>query len=289
MTFWLNGDFHELPAVIDIADRGFLLGDGAFETMLVERGAPVFLSEHLARLKNTLATFQIDQPVDDSVARVINALAVRNGLAGATASARITISRGAGARGLSFQTEGCKRPTMLITIPGSLAPASKPAVLMLSKYIRFERGVAARHKTLNYLDNVLARNEAQAAGVDDAIMLNSAGRVACVSSANLFAIRDDGVVITPPADEGALPGIVRAVLLAHGEAAGVKVEERVMERAVLDHCMLFVTNSLMGLHPAIMQNRLEPAPQFAVQILHRLQSCYQNCLMNDLKKRVSAE
>ncbi|MEQ8934596.1 MAG: aminotransferase class IV, partial [Amphiplicatus sp.] len=116
MIVFVNGEFVETGLQISVGDRGFLLGDGVFETIYVESGRPAFLDAHLARLGKGLATLRIDPPADllrlgDILAR----LASQNHMEGA-AAARVTISRGVSARGLSFPAAGETPPTMLATL-----------------------------------------------------------------------------------------------------------------------------------------------------------------------------
>lgn len=284
MTFWLNGEFHDSGGgVIDVADKGFLLGDGVFETLLVREGAPAFLSAHLERIAAGARALLIDTAFDEGeIASVIATLAVRNGATTGDASARLTLTRGIGDRGLDF---GEGAPTILLTLsPFSLPSQAAPVRLTISEFVRSEHTINARHKTLSYLDNVLARAAASRLGFDDAVMLNSAGRVACVAAANLFLIRANGVVVTPPVEEGALPGIVRSCLLAE---AGCGVEEALVTRADLAAAAaMFMTNSLIGFRPAVLDDQSQPDAR-AMAIMHRLQSCYLQTLQQDLQKRAA--
>jgi branched-subunit amino acid aminotransferase/4-amino-4-deoxychorismate lyase len=286
MTFWLNGEYREETAAIDIADRGFLLGDGVFETILLRDGRPAFLSEHLNRMRLGAAALAIETEIDEGViAAALRELARRNGAAKGTASARLTLTRGPGPRGL-VPVKSAAPATFLITVNSYAAPAGEaPAKLIVSRYRRSEMSLAARHKTLNYLDNVMARGEAAAAGADDAVMLNGAGRVACASAANIFLIRD-GAVATPPLDEGAMPGIVRAVLLGRAKTAGIAIAEAPVEAQALRDSALFLTNSLIGLRAASVGGGREP-DNAAQRILQALKSCYADAMSSDLAKRAA--
>ncbi len=289
MTFWLNGEFLQATDAIDIADRGFLLGDGVFETILVVNGVPAFLDAHLDRLRAAVTAFSIKMEIEESIGAVIRELAARNNLSKRRASARLTVTRGAGSRGLLFPDEEQAHPTVLLAIHKSLpAPAPEPLALMVSKYARSEIGVTSRHKTINYLDNILARHEAALHGCGDAVMLNGARRVACVSAANIFAIDDDGAAATPHVSEGALPGIVRGLLLGGAKETGVPVKEAQIEQTALAQSTLFITNSLLGVRPALMKSETVRRPSAAGKALRRLQSWYDDALKGDLEKRASA-
>jgi branched-chain amino acid aminotransferase len=130
-------------------------------------------------------------------------------------------------------------PTCLITAgprPPGLAPAR---VVIASVTRRNEHSPLSRLKTLNYLDSILARQEAAALGADDAILLNTAGRVAEATAGTLF-IRLGGETVTPPVSEGALPGIARALLLERGAA----VEHRLTRADLALAESGFIVNSL---------------------------------------------
>ena len=282
---WLNGAFTDQTRGVDAADRGFLLGDGVFETILLFDGVPAFLEAHIARLRRTLTALEMRADIDESVGPVMRDLAMRNGLADGAAALRLTVTRGAGPRGLLFPDEADCRPTVLMTVQ-RFAPPDRPARLAVSAYARSETSLAARFKTTNYLDNVMARNEASAQGCDEAVMLNGKGRVACASAANIFILNGEGVLETPAEAEGALPGIVRGLLLRRGSDVAKAVRERPLAPADLSRGGVMLTSSLIGVRAA----RLAGAPedQSSGAMLTRLQSWYQDMLHDDLRKRASA-
>ncbi|MBN2753167.1 MAG: aminotransferase class IV [Rhodospirillaceae bacterium] len=197
-------------ACIASNDRGFLLGDGLFETLRVQSGQVVALDRHLARLAEGLEVLGFGVlPLDpvQAIAATLVANQVINGMV------RLTVSRGGGIRGvLPPETPSL---TVLVTA-ATVVPVTTPQRVMVSRRTRRnEMSPLSRLKTLNYLDSILARQEAVAAGMDDAIVLNTKGRVAETTSANLL-LRLDGGWVTPPVADGALPGTARARLLAAG-------------------------------------------------------------------------
>ncbi len=214
MKLWLNGALLEADqARIDPADRGFALGDGLFETIRVASGKPVFWSAHCARLREGAALLGIAVPYQDAaLAQAIQDVLAANILA--EAAIRLTVTRGPAARGVL--PAGAENPTVLITA-APMPPALPPArAIVCAVTRRNEVSPLSRIKSLNYLDSILARQEAARRGADEAILLNTAGRVAEASAANIFLIRGGGI-FTPPVAEGALPGIMRAALIArHG-------------------------------------------------------------------------
>jgi branched-chain amino acid aminotransferase len=230
MTVWLNGALRSAgEARIDPADRGFLLGDGLFETMAAHAGAVPELARHYVRLCAGAALLRIPVPLTrEELAVAIHDLLAAKGLV--DAALRLTLTRGPGPRGL-LPPSG-PNPTLLLTA-APLPPPGGPLRLVTSRIRRDEDSPLSAIKSLNYLPGVLARIEAAEREADDALLLNRAGRVAETSIANLF-VRLHGEWITPPVSEGALPGIRRACLLDAGKLreAAITVEELRQAEAV---------------------------------------------------------
>lgn len=229
-------------------DRGFTLGDGLFETVLAVDGELRHLPEHAARLIAGCAVIGLPAP---SLSQLTNAVPP---LGAGRQAVRFSWSAGVGGRGLD-------RPQTvapILTVSVAPAPLPGPARLVTARKVRRnDHSPAARLKTLAYLDNVLARREALAAGGDEAVMLNTRGQLACAAAANLFWIKDDRI-FTPALQCGVLPGLARARLMASAD-----VEEVVAGPEALDAAeAVFVTNSLVGVRPvAGLDGRgLEPHP-----------------------------
>ncbi len=235
----LNGVPVEDGAVaFDLSDRGLTLGDGLFETIAVFGGRPALLDAHLDRL--AAAAAEIRLPVDRGLLEA-EAAALAQGAADVVI--RLTVTRGAGARGLAFP--GDPAPTVIASSSPYPAGALFSAVRLAQASIRRNpTSFASRAKTLCYLDNVIAFDEARTAGADDALMLNVAGRVGSTAMANLFAILGDELV-TPPLAEGVLPGIIRAAALEVAPTVGLEPVERPL---TVDELMradaAFATNSV---------------------------------------------
>jgi len=227
------------PAVIPIDDRGFLLGDGLFETVLFKAGRPVLWEAHMARL--TRGCLAIGLPPPDArrlEAEARRAVADRR-LGSARAAVRLTWTAGSGGRGLGRP----EPPTPRLVASAAASPRPDgPATVVVSKIRRNARSPSARLKSLGYLDNVLARREAEAAGADEALMLNTAGHAASAAAANLFWITD-GRLHTPSLACGVLDGIMRAQVMA---AAPVE-EVRASLDTLLQAEAAFLTNSLIGI------------------------------------------
>jgi branched-chain amino acid aminotransferase/4-amino-4-deoxychorismate lyase len=230
--------------MIPFDDRGLLLGDGLFETLLAVDGAPIDLVAHLDRMAAGCAAVGLPD-LDRAKAAGAIARAVQE-LGAERAAVRLTLTAGSGGRGLDRP----QPPVIRLFATAAPAPApTAPARLATAAARRNEGSPASRWKTLAYLDNVLARREALAAGADEALMLNNRGEVACAGAANLFWTTG-GRLLTPALDCGVLAGVMRGRVLSAARAMGVETIEVAAPRAVLDEAeALFLTNSLIGVRP----------------------------------------
>lgn len=222
--------------MIDPTDRGFTLGDGLFETALAVDGEIRFLADHAARLAAGCAVLGLPAPRLEQLTEAIPALGPGR------QAVRMSWSAGVGGRGLDRLD--VVAPTLSVMV--APAPVLPPARLVTAQSVRRnEHSPASRLKTLAYLDNVLARREALAGGGDEAVMLNTAGHLACAAAGNLFWI-EGGRLFTPALACGVLAGLTRARLMA-----STPIIETTAGREALDRAeAVFVTNSLMGIRPA---------------------------------------
>lgn len=246
---WLNGRLvAREQAHIDPADRGLLLADGLFETLRAYRGHVFKLEEHLQRMAEGAAELGIPLPLDPpSIAQAVRETLDVNQLS--DAAIRITLTRGPGQRGLLPPKD--PRPTLIVSAAPYHAPPSVDGFIAViaKRARRNEKSLTARIKTLCYLDNVIAQTEAEAAGADEAIMLNNQDAIACGGRSNLFAVID-GTLRTPAPEDGALPGITRHAVLTLCKAEGTPVIEGAMTRSeLLTASEMFVTNSLLEIMP----------------------------------------
>ncbi|MEO5373908.1 MAG: aminotransferase class IV [Alphaproteobacteria bacterium] len=248
MILWFNGDLLEQDAVrIAPTDRGVTLGDGLFETMRARGGRVCRLHAHLDRLRAGAETIGLPLPPLDFGA-ILAATLAANGLGDAVL--RLTVTRGSAGRGL-LPPETVE-PTVMVTAappppPSSTASSTAASArgIVATTTRRNEYSPLCGVKSLNYLDNILARMEAARCGADDAILLNTRGRVAETTVANLFVVKG-GEVHTPPLAEGALPGVMRAAVLREtgGHETPLSVDD------VLSADDVFITNSL-GIRPLV--------------------------------------
>jgi branched-chain amino acid aminotransferase len=243
---WLNSKLVKGKLALSSHDRGLTLGDGLFETLAVHDGVALWRFEHIERMRSSAAALGIPFP-ETNIENAIDALAHR---AKGEHVLRLTLTRGEGGRGLAGEI---KKPTLLGTLDPFEGQLRFQAVKLITSATRRNlHSPASRMKTLSYMDNVLAAREAAATGADDALMLNSAGRVASSTIANVF-VEKDGLLITPTLTEGILPGVMRAAVIQAAKHLGIQVKERQIkpaEAASADG--LFLTNSLRFIRPVAM-------------------------------------
>lgn len=228
-------------------DRGLLLGDGLFETMLWTGGGIPHLDAHLARMAAGCETLGL--PAFDLAEAQVRCLAAPNeaGLDEVRAAVRLTLTAGSGGRGLDRPAAPVLR---LVATAAAAPPVTTPVDLVLAKTRRNEGSPASRLKTLSYLDNVLARAEARAAGADEAVMRNNRGDLACAGAANLFWVTG-GSLFTPALHCGVLEGIARGRVMTAARELDVDVHEVATGSEALDEAeAVFLTNSLIGVRPA---------------------------------------
>ncbi|MCP9859178.1 MULTISPECIES: aminotransferase class IV [unclassified Cyanobium] len=213
---WGDPDHLSLP----LSDRGLLLADGLFETVLVQAGRPRLLAEHLARWQASAASLGMEPPPGaDRVLPLLAEAVARSGLRG-DGALRLNWSRGSGAgRGLALPGSGEPqgRPRFWLQLSPWTRPSAPVAVIVSGLERRNPDSLVGRCKTFAYAGAIQARREARAAGADDALLLGGGGDLCCGTSANLL-VRLNGEWITPPLASGCLPGVMRGRGLALGLA-----------------------------------------------------------------------
>ncbi len=262
MTVWLNGEFITDDGVAQIAinDRGFLLGDGLFETILLIDGQPVFLEQHLSRFGVSAEMLGMELKLsEETVLAEVQRLATDAKLHEGRGALRISLSRGTGPRGLLPPA----KPDLVLLMQVAPAPPEQPAATPVTTHIssirRNEGSIASQMKTLSYMDNILARQSANEAGRQEAIMLNNAGQVCCATIGNLFWISPTHELITPELESGVLPGIVRAEILTIAVDQEVAVTEGAVSPENLATGLCFMTNSLIGLRQLAVEGAMPDA------------------------------
>lgn len=235
MMVWLNtGLVPEDVASINISDRGFTLGDGVFETFAVQHGRVLRLKEHLDRLRLGCAVLKFSYPDIDLVSALYETVTSNDQKEGVL---RLTLSRGCAARGLLPPIKS--HPTLVITA-ASRPERDDPACCYIARGTRRnEHSPLSRIKALSYLDNILALQEAVDRGGNEALLLNTSGNAVCSSRANLFMVQAE-TIYTPFVEDGALPGIMRSVLM---EKMPI-VEKKLQPLDLYQADEIFLTNSL---------------------------------------------
>lgn len=225
---------------VPIDDRGLTLGDGLFETVLAEDGTLRLWNEHVARLVRGCAALGLPAPDGEVLERAARQALAGVGLLGGRAAVRLSWTAGSGGRGLDRPTT----PEPRLVVQAAPAPLPSGSARLATVSIRRNpTSPTSRLKTLAYLDPVLARREAVLAGADEALMLDTEGRIACAAAANVFWLAG-GRLYTPALDCGVLDGIIRARVIT--AAPCEVVETRAGLEALNEAEAMFLTNSLLG-------------------------------------------
>lgn len=252
MWIYLNDRFvRKEDAVVSVFDHGLLYGDGVYETLRSYGGLIFMLQEHVARLRRSAQLIGLDLPLGDKDWPALLREALhRNTLD--DAYLRITVSRGAGEIGLDPAL--CKEPTTIVmALP--LKPYSRALYdegVHLAR-VQIRRNLAAalppKIKSLNFLNNILAKREALQAGAFDGIMLNAEGDLTECTASNLFFVQQ-GCLCTPSVECGILDGITRNVVLQLAREHEVPTQEgRYRAEALSQAEECFVTNTTLEIMP----------------------------------------
>jgi branched-subunit amino acid aminotransferase/4-amino-4-deoxychorismate lyase len=218
---WGPPDTLALP----INDRGLLLADGLFETLLVEAGRAWLVEEHLGRWQRSAALLALPPPPGAAIVQPLIAEAIAHSgiISGAL---RLNWSRGGGpgggGRGIAITGGGT--PSFWLQLSAA-APSFTPLRVIVSPTEeRSATSLLSRCKTFAYGPAIQARRQAQEAGADDALLPSSAGGLCCATTANLL-VRRDGRWLTPPLSSGCLPGVMRQRALDQGLVAEAPIAE----------------------------------------------------------------
>lgn len=248
MKIYIDGKYYDKnSAKISVFDHGLLYGDGVFEGIRAYHGCVFKLREHIDRLYHSAKAILLEIPMTH--ARMMQAVVqtcrrnkIRDGYI------RLLVTRGVGTLGLN--PNRCERPSVII-IAGTiqLYPPSLyrkgMEIVTVPTTRNLHSAVNPAIKSLNYLNNILAKIEANNAGVEEAVMLNAEGYVAECTGDNLFIVKGDRL-LTPPLAAGALYGITRGTVIELAEQAGYKVSEPNLTRYDLftaDECFLTGTGA----------------------------------------------
>lgn len=248
IVYWNGSLVHRSQVSISALDYGFLYGYGLFETMRTYGGKAFRLDRHLSRLESSAEVLGIRVDVGDLKNAVDDVLHANNL---SDARIRITVSIGEGEMVPDPAT--CKKPTVLVmagayrSYPDEVYKRGFKAIISL--VCRNSKSVISGIKSANYLESMLARQEARKAGADEAICLNERGLVAEASMSNIFLVKN-GILKTPSVDSGILPGITREAVLEIAPGLGIEIREgEITLEELIGADEAFLTNSLIEVMP----------------------------------------
>jgi branched-chain amino acid aminotransferase len=269
LTAYVNGEFVDAgKASVSIFDHGFLYGDGVFEGMRVFDGGLFRAELHMARIARSARTIGLTAPGDllDIIGEVVRRSELQD------AHVRPIVARGFGGPGID--PRNCPEQTVIVSAyPFPPFLGNDPIKLFTSSVVRkAPRSLGAHVKSLNYLDAIIAKQQAGELGMHDAVMLDHLGAVAECTGANLFIVV--GETLVTPTTRAALPGITRRTVLEIAAEEGIASEERDVWPGEL-HCCdgAFVCGSGAGVVP-IGSFDGRPVVQPDHPIIRRIQDAY---------------
>ncbi len=248
MKIFIDGKYYsERDAKVSVFDHGLLYGDGVFEGIRAYHGRVFKLKEHIDRLFYSAKAILLELPMSHAAlvkatVETCRANKLRDGYI------RLVVTRGVGTLGLNPRT--CKKPSVIIIADKiQLYPPEYYQrgldIITVPTTRNLHSALNPAIKSLNYLNNILAKIEANNAGVEEAVMLNAEGFVAECTGDNLFIVKNRAL-FTPPLSAGALYGITRQTVIELAEEAGLKVSEPNLTRYDLfnaDECFLTGTGA----------------------------------------------
>ena len=251
---YINGTLYDKDdAKVSVYDHGLLYGDGVFEGMRSYGGNVFRLKQHLERLWNSARAIRLEIPMTleslaDAVNQTLETNEIRDGYV------RLIVTRGAGTLGLD-PNKTSNPQVIIITDHITLYPdeyyKNGLEIITVSTIRNHPAALSPRIKSLNYLNNILAKMEGLQAGCVEALMLNHKGEVAECTGDNLFLVRNDQLY-TPPIDAGILEGITRDAVMELARSAGRHVQEIPLSRHdifIADEC--FLTGSAAEIVPVV--------------------------------------
>ena len=240
---YLNGALvPKADAVVSVYDHGLLYGDGVFEGIRVYSGRVFKLKEHTARLYESARAIRLEIPITpDEMIAAVNETVAANGID--DGYVRLVVTRGAGTLGLDIRRTSNPQIIVIadtITLYPEELYEHGLEIITASTIRNHPAALSPRIKSLNYLNNILAKIEGTDTGALEALMLNHKGDVAECTGDNVFVVMQ-GILKTPPVDAGILEGITRNLVMELARSAGIEVREVTMQRHdlyIAEECFL---------------------------------------------------
>lgn len=270
MFYFLNGSIvEEEKAKIHITDRGFLFGDGLFETIAMRDNKMLDFEKHIQRLRISSRElgFEVRASAEE-LSNIIDALITKSRLDASDAYIKIIATRGQQTDGISYTASRDPLLAVIVKKLSSYDPKfyEEGFSLAISSIRRNKSNPLYKHKMLNYFENIFAKEQANQNGADEALFLTEDNKVLEASTANLFAVTKD-CVYTPPADGSILQGITRDRVISLGRNAGLEIiESDLYLEDLYDANGIFLTNSIMDVMPvrSIGGQRIGKGPACAI-------------------------
>ena len=258
MLIYIDGEFlPKAEAKVSVFDHGLLYGDGVFEGIRSYNGRVFKLDEHLERLYDSAKSIMLEIPISiETMEETVLETLRRNNLR--EAYIRLIITRGVGDLGLD--PDKCPKPSIIIIADKIVLYPQKYyeeglEIITASVRRNYAEAINPRIKSLNYLNNILAKIEGKQAGTEEVLMLNAEGYVVECTGDNIFWIKN-GTLVTPPVHMGILEGVTRNSVIDLAREAGIRVEERVFTRHdlyIADEC--FLTGTAAEVIPVVKIDR----------------------------------
>lgn len=284
MTIYLDGEYvDEADAKVSVFDHGLLYGDGIFEGIRLYQGNIFRLEEHLERLEYSAKAIMLKLPLSRAeISGAVRETCRRNGLA--DGYIRLVVTRGVGDLGLSPWL--CPKPSVFV-IAGKIALYPEEhytrglSIVTVPTRRMNAAALPPAVKSLNYLNNILAKMEARQAGALEAIMLNDQGYVAECTGDNIFIVHK-GVIVTPAASQGALKGITRSAIIDIAGELGIPLREADMTRYDVwnaDEC--FLTGTAAEVIPVVKLDGREIGSGKPGAVTHRVLEAFRRRVLTE--------
>lgn len=289
IKIWLNNKLVDTKdAKVPVFDRGFLYGDGVFETMRSYAGRVFRIDRHLARLFDSLKVMGFRSSyAKDELAEAAYRLIKTNRLDGAFI--RLAITRGEGRFGIGYRDRFTPNVVIIAKefegYPEWMHKRGLRAGIMAG-WLN-ENSPLCRIKSHNFLPYIMSRFAAKRGGFDEAILTNTKGRVAEASTSNVFIVKNNKL-ITPSLDTGILPGITRGIIIDIAKKLRIQVEDRAVRPAELyraDEC--FLTNSLAEVLPVISADKRRIGSGKPGELTRLLHISYQKLVIREIYRNIS--